>query len=103
MERLENMVSMGSDIPLPAIRRQIASGVDIIIQLGRLRDGSRKVLEIIEITGCKGDTIVCKTLYRFEETGQENGKVLGTLVKKGDLKNVEKLRREGLQTIQELV
>ena len=102
LERLENMISMGSDIPIAAIRRQIASGVDIIVQLSRLRDGSRKVTEIIEVLGCKNDEIIYNTLYQFEETGEENGRVQGTLQRKEKLQHVEKLMREGLYPLEGL-
>ena len=102
LERLETMISMGSDIPLPAIRRQIASGVDIIIQLGRMRDGSRKVIEILEILGYEEEQIQCNVLYQFEETECEEKKVCGRLVAKGRLQHVEKLKREGLYAMEKL-
>lgn len=70
LSRLENMVLMGMEIPLTAIRQQIASGVDIIVHLGRLRDRSRKVLEITEVLGFEDDRILLKPLYQFEETGR---------------------------------
>ncbi len=98
LNRLENMILMGMEIPLAAIRQQIASGIDIIIHLGRLRDKSRKVLEITEILGYENEQIALKTLYRYEETGEdEKGRVLGELQKKGELDYVEKLRAAGLQ------
>ena len=67
LARLENMVLMGMELPLAAIRQQIASGVDIIVHLGRLRDKSRKVLEIVELTGYKNDEILLNPLFVFEE------------------------------------
>lgn len=95
--RLENMILMGMEMPLPAIKQQIASGIDIIIHLGRLRDGSRKVLEIVEVLGYEEEGIRLKPLYRFMETGKEvQGKVAGTLQKEGELTYVEKLRAAGL-------
>ena len=98
LNRLENMILMGMEIPLAAIRQQIASGVDIIIHLGRLRDRSRRVLEIVEVLGYAEGQITTQPLYAFEETGEdETGRVLGTLVKKGDLLHDEKLRTAGLQ------
>lgn len=98
LNRLENMILMGMEIPLAAIRQQIASGIDIIIHLGRLRDKSRKVLEIVEILGYADEQIALKALYRYEETGEdEKGRVLGELQKKGELDYVEKLRAAGLQ------
>lgn len=98
LSRLENMILMGMEIPLPAIRQQIASGIDIIVHLGRLRDRTRKVLEIVEILGYEEGEIRFATLYRFEEEGEaEGGRILGKLVKKGELVYVEKLRAAGLR------
>ena len=98
LSRLENMILMGMEIPLTAIKQQIASGIDIIVHLGRLRDRTRKVMEIVEVQGFTDDNIALKTLYRFVETGEDtNGRILGTLQKKGDLTYVEKLRTAGLQ------
>ncbi len=97
LSRLENMILMGIEIPLEAIRQQIASGIDIIVHLGRLRDKSRKVLEIVEIQGYENGKIVLNPLYRFEEEGEtEGGKILGALKKKGELTYVEKLQSAGL-------
>ncbi|MDE7133326.1 MAG: CpaF/VirB11 family protein, partial [Lachnospiraceae bacterium] len=79
------------------IRQQIASGIDTIIHLGRLRDGSRKVLEIVEILGYEADRIALKPLYQFTETGtDEEGRVCGNLQKRGELTYVEKLQYAGL-------
>lgn len=97
LSRLENMILMGMEIPLEAIRQQIASGIDIIVHLGRLRDRTRKVLEIVEILGYEEGEIRFRTLYRFEEEGEtEGGRILGNLVKKGELAYVEKLQAAGL-------
>lgn len=97
LSRLENMILMGMEIPLDAIRQQIASGIDIIVHLGRLRDKSRKVLEIVEVLGYEQGKIQLQSLYRFMETGEdEKGRVLGELVKKGELTYVEKLQSAGL-------
>ena len=89
LSRLETMVLMGIDLPLEAIRRQIASGVDILIHLGRMRDKSRKVLEVSEILGFGEGVVKIHPLYCFEEG-------MG-LVKKEDLVHVEKLIRAGLR------
>ena len=98
LSRLENMILMGMEIPLAAIRQQIASGIDIIVHLGRLRDKSRKVLEIVEVLGVEEDNIVLKPLYQFTETGEDaEGRISGTLQKKGELTYVEKLQSAGLQ------
>ncbi len=97
LSRLENMVMMGVEIPPSAIKQQIASGLEIIVHLGRLRDKSRKVLEISEVIGFENGEIVTSTLYRFVETGTSlEGRVLGELEKVEKLKNTEKLRLAGL-------
>lgn len=97
LSRLENMILMGMDLPLHAMKQQIASGIDILIHLGRLRDKSRKVLEITEVLGFEQDEIQLKTLYRFEEKGEDaKGMVLGVLEQKGELCYVEKLKSAGV-------
>ena len=97
LSRLENMVLMGMDLPLPAIRNQIASGVDIIVHLGRIRDKSRKVLEITEVVGCENGEIRLNPLYCFEELGESSeGSVVGKLQKKGGLLHEGKLKAAGL-------
>lgn len=97
LARLETMVLMGMELPLTAVRGQIASGVDIIVHLGRLRDRSRKVLEITEITGYQDGEIQTQCLYRFEETGEEEGRIIGTLQKEHDLWHTQKLLAAGLE------
>lgn len=95
--RLETMVLMGMELPLSAVRRQIASGVDIIVQLGRLRDKSRKVLEIVEITGYEDGEIVTRPLYQYQETGtDEAGHVMGQLQMCNPLTHTDKLLTAGL-------
>lgn len=97
LSRLENMILMGMEIPLTAIKQQIASGIDIIVHLGRLRDKSRKVLEIVEVEGFVEGEIVLNPLYRFVETGEDaEGRIMGILQKRGELKYVEKLQSAGL-------
>ena len=99
MSRLENMILMGMELPLNAIRQQIASGIDILVHLGRLRDKSRKVLEIAEVLEFEQGEIQLKPLYRFHEKGEdENGKIIGALEKKGELTYVEKLKAAGIRT-----
>lgn len=94
LARLETMVLLEKEIPLLAIRKQIASAIDIIIQLGRLRDGTRHILEITEVLDCVNGEIVLNTLYTFEETEQVNAeKVVGVLKKKNHLKQCQKLVR----------
>lgn len=97
LHRLETMMMMGIDMPLAAIQRQVASALDIIIHLGRLRDKSRKVLEIAEVLGYENGVIQVQTLYEFREEGMENGKVKGQLVKVEELINREKLLAAGYQ------
>lgn len=117
LSRLENMVLMGVELPLAAIKQQIASGLDIIVHLGRLRDKSRKVLEISEVMGYENGDIVLRQLFSFEEeenddgceedageTGnreentdkRRNNVVRGTLRKKAELLHTEKLQSAGL-------
>lgn len=95
--RLETMVLMGVELPLAAIRGQIASAIDILIHLGRLRDGSRKVLSIQEITGLdERGNVKLSVLYQFHETGGADGKITGVLERVNALKNREKLRSAGI-------
>lgn len=98
LSRLETMVLMGLELPLPAIRRQIASGVDIMVHLGRMRDKTRKVLEILEVTGYDVPTGEIEThlLYEFRETGSGEEKVCGKLQKTGELLHTQKIERAGL-------
>ena len=99
MSRLENMILMGMELPLNAIRQQIASGIDILVHLGRLRDKIRKFLEIVELLGFEQGEIRLKALYQFQEKGEDkNGKITGTLEKKGELTYVEKLKAAGIRT-----
>ncbi|MCI8543763.1 MAG: CpaF family protein [Lachnospiraceae bacterium] len=97
LARLENMVLMGMELPLAAIRQQIASGLDVIVHLGRLRDKSRKVLEITEVACCEQNEIRMNPLFLFGETGEdEAGHVVGNLCRKGGLLHEEKLKAAGL-------
>lgn len=96
LTRLETMVLMGMDLPLAAVRRQIASGVDIIVHLGRLRDRSRRVLEIVEVLGFEKDEIITHPLYQFQETGEENRRVMGELAEMEPLVCMNKLHCAGL-------
>jgi pilus assembly protein CpaF len=97
LARLENMVLMGMDIPLMAIRQQIVSGVDVIVHLGRLRDRTRRVLEITEVVGCENGEIKLNPLFLFEEAGEDSrGNIVGRLQKKGKLLYENKLKTAGL-------
>ncbi len=100
LSRIETMVLMGMEIPLPAVRGQIASGIDIVIHLGRLRDRTRKVLEICELEkelDSQSGRIKVNTLFRFEEEKEdEKGKIVAKWRKVGELKATEKLVAAGL-------
>lgn len=99
LSRLETMVLMGMELPLTANRRQIASGIDVIVHLGRLRDKSRKLLEVSEVMEYREGEIHLQTVYRYEETGEENGKIQGVWEKKGELKHTGKLLAAGYNSI----
>lgn len=101
LSRLETMVLMGVDIPLQAVKKQISSAVDIIIHLGRLRDKSRRVLEICEVTEVEMGEIKMNTLFEFTEVSEEKRKVNGFLRKVNDLINTQKLMNAGLYGIYE--
>ena len=98
LNRLETLVLMGTDIPLMAVRKQIASAIDIIVHLGRLRDKSRKVLEVSEVLDCTDGEIEVNKLYVFKESGEgSSGKVLGELQKtNNELINLSKLSKAGI-------
>lgn len=97
ISRLETMILLSAEIPLPAVRGQIASAVDIIVQLGRMRDKSRKVLEICEVLNYEQGEVRISPLFSFVEEGEdENGRVLGALKASGQLRNTGKLRRAGI-------
>lgn len=95
--RLETMVLMAADLPLAAVRNQIASAVDLMVHVGRLRDKSRKVLEISEVTGCEEGQVILEPVFTFrEKEGKDRRRVEGTLEKVGELRRREKLRAAGL-------
>ena len=80
LSRLETMVMMaGMELPQRAIREQVASAVDMIVQLSRFRDGSRRVVAITEIQGMEGDVITTADIFKFQHSGYEDGKVIGSL------------------------
>ncbi len=95
LNRLETMMMMGIDLPLTAIQRQIASALDIIVHLGRMRDKSRKVFEITEVLDYADGKIWLRTLYQYQEEGVENGKIKGTLMKVEELARRDKLLAAG--------
>lgn len=96
LKRLETMVLMGMEIPLAAVRQQIASALDIIIHLGRMRDKSRKVLKICEVTGMNNGEVTLNTLFEFHEYKEQDGRLAGTLQKMNDLLGIQKLMHSGL-------
>jgi len=80
LSRLETMTLMaGMDLPVRAIREQVASAIDLIIHEERLRDGSRKITNITEVSGMEGDVITMTDIFIFEQTGIENGKIVGII------------------------
>ena len=92
LSRIETMVLMGKDLPLPAIRSQIASGIDVMVHLGRLRDRSRRVIGIYEVLGIKDGEIEIAPLFEFREEGGNGTQVKGRLVRtENPLTRVEKL------------
>ena len=93
--RLETMILMGYDMPIMAIRQQLSAAIDVVIHLGRLRDNSRKVMEVSEILGVENGEIVLNPIYIFEETREEKGVVQGKWIKKNKLKNIKKLQQKG--------
>lgn len=103
LRRLETLVLTGMDIPLQAVRSQIASAIEIVVQLGRLRDKSRKVLEIDEVCGIEDGEIVLRPLYKFQETkGSSKEHVKGHLVATDHrLANRDKLIMAGKETADE--
>ena len=99
LSRLETMVLMGMEMPLPAVRRQIASGIDIIVHLGRMRDKTRKVLKIVEVLGYKEDEIQLNTLFEFREREVVDGRIQGEWVKVHEMEKREKLLAAGYTKI----
>jgi pilus assembly protein CpaF len=98
LSRLETMTLMaGMDLPVRAIREQIASAIDLIVHQERMRDGSRKVTNITEVTGMEGDVITTTDLFTFEQLGYDNGRIVGKLRPTGlRPKFMEKLEASGI-------
>lgn len=99
LSRLETMVLMGMELPVSAIRAQIASGIDVLIHLGRLRDRTRKLLDIMEVDGMFQGEIRLRPLYHFVEKGEQAGKIVGEWQQQGTLLHREKLLTAGLETM----
>ncbi len=105
LSRLETMVLMaGMDLPVRAIREQIASAVDVIVQQARLRDGSRRITHITEVQGMEGEVITLQDIFVFEQTGKdEAGRITGRLKPTGIRpKFIEKLAANGIQLAPEI-
>jgi pilus assembly protein CpaF len=84
LRRVETMVLMaGMELPLKAIREQVASAIDLVVHMNRLRDGTRKVMQVAEVQGMEGDTVTMQDLFVFEQTGIQNGRVVGVLKSTG--------------------
>lgn len=97
--RLETMVLMAADLPLAAVRNQIASALELMVHLGRMRDKSRKVLEIAEVIGCENGEVRLEPLFTFrEKQARDRQWVEGSLEKVGELRNREKLRAGGFES-----
>lgn len=96
MLRLVTMILMGYDMPVLAIKQQLAAAIDIVVHLGRLRDNSRRVLEISEVAGVTDGEIVLRPIYRFHETSNGKGKVVGSLQREQNLLHTEKLLMSGI-------
>lgn len=93
--RLETMVLVGMDIPLEAVRSQIVAAIDIMLHVGRLRDGSRKLLEVAEVVDYRQGEIILSSLYKFEEEENQNEEVRGIMKRVNPLFHVEKLVAAG--------
>lgn len=106
LARLETMVLMsGMNLPVKAIRDQVASAVDLIVQQSRLMDGSRKITHITEVQGMEGDVIILQDIYRFKQKGVDNkGKVIGEFASCGIVpKFAEKLKEKGIDITKEFI
>ncbi len=97
LNRLEALVLLGADIPLVAIRKQIASAIDIIVHLGRLRDRSRRVLEVTEVLPCEEHELRLNPLFVFVEEGEEEESIHGRLIRQNCLQYKDKLLRAGIR------
>lgn len=98
LSRLETMVLGAAPLPTEVIRKQLASALDIVVHLARLRDGSRRVVDIQEVVGIADGDIVCNPLFRFAEEGEENGRIIGRLLATGNaLRFPDKLYAAGLE------
>ena len=101
LRRLETMVLMaGLDLPLKAIREQVASAMDLVVHLKRFRDGVRRVVQISEVQGLEGDTVVMQDIFKFEQVGVHNGQISGELHPTGIRpKFCEKMEESGFSVL----
>lgn len=99
LSRMETMVLMaGMELPHRAIREQISSAIDVIVQVERMRDGSRRVVTISEVQGMEGEVITMSEIFSFEKTGIEGGKIIGRLMPTGlRPKFIEKIEAAGIR------
>jgi len=99
LSRLETMMLMaGVNLPDKALREQISSALDIVIHLARLSDGSRKLMELSEVTGMEGATVTMQGIFRFEQRGIEEGRVIGEITPRGVLPMfVDRFERHGIK------
>lgn len=96
LSRLETMVLSGADLPVEVVRQQISSAIDLFVHLSRLRDRSRRVLEISEVLGMKNGQVELRQLFRFEEEGEKEGKIVGKLRRRPEpMTHTDKLRDAG--------
>lgn len=96
LKRIETMVLMGMELPLDAVRAQIATGIDILVHLGRLRDRSRKILDVMEVVGYEEHEILVNPLFQFREQEGGGEYITGCWEKVGNLHHREKLEAAGL-------
>src|SRR5512137_635857 len=99
LRRIETMVLMaGYDLPLKAIREQIGSAIQLVVHMARMRDGTRKVVQVCEIQGMEGDTMVMQDLFLFKQTSYKNGLVEGALKSTGlRPKFINKIKDSGIE------
>ncbi|OMC94799.1 pilus assembly protein, partial [Paenibacillus odorifer] len=99
VSRLETMVLSAAELPVAVVRQQISSAIDIFVHLSRLRDRSRRVMEISEVAGLKDGEVILNPLYEFQEAGEREGRVQGGLLPCGNpLLHTTKLRMAGVNS-----
>ena len=96
ISRLETMVLSGAELPITVVRQQISSAIDIFVHLSRLRDRSRRVTEISEVMGLHNGEVLLNPLFRFQEQEEREGRIIGGLIRVGNLTKVDKIQLAGL-------